>query len=415
MNKVLVVPGAALLVLMGSFAKARAADAPDVPPSPVSLPAVEPGKTAIDVYTIGPAPYLWARWGHTVVCSTEGGGAEGLCYDFGIPEASGFVDMVWGTFRSKPRFIVERVSRSTLVDVITQADRQLEVQRLPLSDEQAKTMAASLERANTAHERYVYSPRNANCSSLVRDLIDESTGGMLRAMTAPVPTLTYREMTEEGLSGHAPELALIALTQGSETDAVPSPFDAQIVPYGLRDGITTQFGVKPVVVVERVVPGLETSPKAGRAVLLALGLGLAAIAIWVEKKKQRFSPLVRKVIGAVLGAIGLLLWAFVLCTKMPEFERTWIPLLLVPTDAAYGFISKKSRLRYTSVRVGLNLVLAALSLFGVLRQPLLVPALLAALPLAAGIIAERFGAKIRGPAPVPVKHVPTRQTSGVFR
>ncbi len=372
---------------------------------------------AIDLYTVGTAPYLWARWGHTVICATEGTG-EGTCYDFAIPEAAGLVDMVWGTWRGQPRFKVERISHTVMHGSIAATERTMEVQRLPLAPADATALAARLEQAYATHFTYVYSPRLANCSSLVRDMIDDASHGALRAARvapAAVAGLTYREITEEGLSGMAPTLALLALVMGSDNDVVAAPYDAGLTPLGLRDLVTVQFGVQPTTILDKNVPPVEVSAAAGRALLVAVGLALAALAVWVQRKKPRRAALVRKSVGIFLGVVGLIPLLFLITTKMPEFQRSWVVLLLVPFDAALGFISPMARRRYGAVRLGMGLALVLLSAAHAIAQPLIAPALLMMLPVAALLATERYGVRIRraflSPATAPGASADTRRAN----
>ena len=82
------------------------------------------------------------------------------------------------------------------------ADRDVWVQPLPLTTDEKRRLLARLEHdVQDAHKRYAYDHLTDNCSTRVRDALDEATGGKLRAMQVPSDGRTYRDLARRGFFG----------------------------------------------------------------------------------------------------------------------------------------------------------------------------------------------------------------------
>ncbi len=101
----------------------------------------------VELYTIGEGPYLYARYGHSLLCVMDAAtvvpGANeksarlakdvvGDCYDFGVPRADVADGMFWHSYRGKPIFITAKIPLQVVLDTFRGQDRTIERQRLPL-------------------------------------------------------------------------------------------------------------------------------------------------------------------------------------------------------------------------------------------------------------------------------------------
>lgn len=346
------------------------------------------------LYTIGQGTPLFERYGHTLLCvrddAAQADQETGACTDYGVANATSAFDLVWGTLRGKPIFVATAVTEQLALEVFRGEGRSIERQRLPLDAARAESLAHTLEEQTRTGWTFAYHPREANCASYPRDLIDGAVLGKLKAEAlahpiTPDPDLaTYRSQFEAGLSGHVFELSVGALISGTPADPVPDGWQTMYQPERLRDGVAQYLGAPAEPVAARVDHPLPTSPSIGRGVLLVLGIALYVLA----RRMQRIRA-ARSVLGLVLGVPALCLDALASISVWPEFSHNWVLLLLWPTDLALPFLRQRTLLIYAKARIGVALLLALAELAGVIRQPILPIALFAALPMIGILLAHR--------------------------
>ena len=108
---------------------------------------------------------------------------EDRCYNYGIAEFQKPLSMAAGFFRGARSFWVGAQSPAMMLAIYTHADRTVWVQPLPLTPEQKQKVIAKLESDDTdEHRYYAYDHFLDNCTTRVRDVIDDATGGALRSM-----------------------------------------------------------------------------------------------------------------------------------------------------------------------------------------------------------------------------------------
>jgi hypothetical protein len=368
----------------------------------------------VELLTVGPGSDDLELYGHSALCVTPDGAADGQCYDFGVADVGEDEEdrLVWDTLRGKPHFVPVAIDRSLLVKAFEDMERSLWVQELPLDERQAAALQASLEASVQGHQPYAYHPYYDNCTTRLRDAIDAAVGGELRrGSDAPADGPTFRALSEQGFSGRLFELTGLALFLGAHADRQPSLWEAMFLPAGLRDAVAGRLGVPPKQLHERREAFVPTSPKAGRVALVALGVLLAALVVYVARKRERGLGRTIGFVGVFLGVLGLAVDVVWLVSLLPELGRNWVALVLVPTDALLAFGSAGLRRRYLAARLGLVALLAIASVTGLVAQPLLAVCALAALPLAASYLMLRRAPAAAG-AKAPTPTAPgTRATS----
>jgi hypothetical protein len=347
------------------------------------------GALHAELVTVGPGSDDLSLYGHSALCvvpeSAPSGAPDGRCYDFGVPGGDKDPDaLVWDTVRGRPRFVPIAVARSVLVATFEDMERSLWVQDLPLDDHQLDELQASLEAAVAAREAYAYHPYYDNCTTRLRDALDKVTSGKLHeGADVPASGPRFRALSEQGFSGRMFELAGLALFLGTRADRQPTAWEAMFLPVGLRDAVATRLGAPPKQIYERREAVIPTSPQAGRVGLIALGALLACVIALRGRKGPRALRIAVGSAGVVLGLLGLTVDVVWLVTRIPEFAGNWVVLVLVPVDALLAFAPPRVWPRYLGVRLGMLVLLAALSATGVLAQPLVAVCVFAALPLGA--------------------------------
>lgn len=384
--------------------------------SPASARADAPTRQ-VELLTIGVGPYLYARYGHSLLCVTEvapagpttgtpGGALKGDCYDFGVPEPAHADSMFWESYRGRAVFITARIPRDVVLATFQGQDRTIERQRLALTAEETTRLSAALEASAARGDAYAYHPATANCATRVRDVLNEAVGDRLRQGAAPTTRATLRELMEEGLAGHPLELAAVELVSGPMNERYPSTWEAQMLPFLLRDAVAERLGSKPEVIYERVEYRLEQSVAAGRVLFLLVGLLLwGAISLAARPRasdpKRRALAVALKGVGLALGLLALAVDLVALTCAYPETHATWVLVALVPTDLALGWLPRlhaRALPVYVRFRVAALAALVVLDVAGVVHQLLLPVVVLAALPMLGALSATRQAAAT-GPTP----------------
>lgn len=376
------------------------------PEQPETPPPPEPPVPIVSVYTMGPGEELFSRFGHAAICVTDEITPQGRCYNYGTTDFSTPLPLTWGFLRGRAQFWVSVVPESRMIDYYRAEDRTLYRQVLRLPPAEARRAVALLHQADVREQTfYRYHHFRDNCTTRIRDLIDLSTAGRLRALSAahpPQPPFTLRQHVLTGFAGATALQALSELVLGRSADAPPSAWASMFLPDVLRAEVRLVYGAVPWVVHARQAGGLAPGPDAalgGRRALAALAVVLALIALIAAARPHGAWPrIARFVIGGVLGLLGLLVWGLALASILPEFRYNEVLFVCWPTDGILPVLWARTRAR--KIYLGyLGLRLATLggvgigSLAGVLIQPLAVPLLLTGLPLLALAVLARLEAR----------------------
>lgn len=348
---------------------------------------------AVDLLTVGEGNELFARYGHSVLCVREGETKTPRCFDYGVPTGKSETAVAWNAVRGIASFVPVDIEEPQVLAYFKDQGRSIDRQRLPLSDEEATKLVALLDRDVQEKKAYAYHPYYANCTTMIRDRIDEATNGKLKPGRSVPVAVRFRELAEEGHTGHAGELLLMAITLGAPNERVPNAWEAMFLPRILEEAVTERFGVAPEHVAERLWTNLPASRAAGRVFLFVIAFALVfAVRLAGWKGRARAG---RAVVGVVLGALGTVTWTAAAFVTWPEVQKNWALAVLLPFDFAIGFLAPRQLAFYAKVRVVTAVVFAALELSGVIAQPMLPVAALVFMPLVA-LLRERH----RAPAPV---------------
>jgi hypothetical protein len=312
------------IVVLGAFLLSLAA--------PRVAGAVTP-PSRVSVMTMGPGEHPFTRFGHNAILLEWDGGSPrpNAVYNFGtfaFDGAQGVADFMAGRFRYW-------LSVSTLESTLRSygaAQRSLSVQELRLTPAERATLAERLaSNAQPEHRFYDYDYYRDNCSTRVRDALDELLGGQLAQSVKGTGRLTFRQHTLR-LLGDAPLIyAGLDLALGAATDQATTRWEELFLPQELRDALahaTRQLDGQqvPLVVGERQLlsssyPLPPSQPPARRAWFGALGLGLGLVFAALGSAARTRPPLRiafglwSALWGAVLGLLGCVFAWFWLFSK----------------------------------------------------------------------------------------------------
>ncbi len=264
-------------------------------PAAAQLPAEGAGVSAdpLTVYlvTMGPGEEVWNRFGHNAIWIHDDRTGEDLVWNWGIFsfDQLGFV----------PRLVRGRMLYAmygyTLQQTLAQYEaegRDVWAQELALTPAQKEELDRFVRRnAQPANRDYIYHYYLDNCSTRVRDALDQVLGGGIERHFAGIRTETTWRWHTRRLVQMAPLVyGGIALVLGQRGDETISAYDEMFLPMRLRAHLSGFFveqpdgSMRPLVAGEiRLVEGTMGLPPGeparkwpGYLVLGLLGAGLLA-------------------------------------------------------------------------------------------------------------------------------------------
>jgi len=356
----------------------------------------------VELVTMGVGALMWERHGHIALCIEYENPRENACYNYGIGDFRHPLQMAWGFFRGDGSFWVGKMNPREMLGIYQYADRTIWVQPLPLTQAQKKQVIDKLEYdILDEHKYYSYDHFWDNCTTRVRDIIDDATDHALSKMVVATDDRTYRDLAREGFYGMRIPSLITDLAMGRVTDRVPSYWERMFLPDYLREAVVTLWKIQPRAMYTRKGPPalkeiefrladpnvsaaeradleahreeLESSPT-GR-VLFALLILLLTAPAWATRLWGRFQ---RAGLAVAIGPavlLGTVLWALAIISPLPYVRWNETCLALMPFDLLLLFLPAAKRKRYAQGRVAMLGLAAGLLLVGVLKQPLW-PALL---------------------------------------
>lgn len=391
----------------------RACDAKGACPEGSEIKKLYDQEPTIELVTMGIGALAWERHGHIALCIRWKNSANDICYNYGIGNFREPLGMAWGFFRGTHSFWAGEQRVEDLIRIYVGANRTMWAQPIPLTADQKQKVIAKLEADTAPLPADVQAPRPGrtpgtnlyyaydhfwdNCTTRVRDILDDATGGALRSLQdTETDGKTFRELARDGFYGMKGFLLITDIAMGRVTDRVPDYWERMFLPQFLREGVEKKWGIKPIILYQRqpdiaVPPGAD--PKAD-----ADGNGLADI----EEDKDRHSGRLvlalvillltaPAVIGRYFGKLpraslafavipyvllGSILWFLAIISPLPYVKWNESLLLLLPLDVLLlGFVASDKRRLYARGRIVMIGLFVLLSLVGIFKQPILEVAL----------------------------------------
>jgi len=273
----------------------------------------------IGVMTMQPGEIFWERFGHDAIVVDDPSRGEPVSYNFGFFDPSE-PDFVSRFIHGRMRYQLVALPMREDLAYYQQVGRGVSLQWLNLTPVQARRLADALAvNALPQNARYGYDYFTDNCSTRVRDALDNALDGRLkRELSARSRGNTYRSEAVR-LASPAPLMWLgFDIGLGPFADVPLARWQEAFVPMRLADSLreATNSDGRPLVGSEQVLlphriapepaefarpwwPWLLSGLAAGLAVLLLgrfvpRGLATTAIAIWA--------------VCTLLGLLMLFIW-----------------------------------------------------------------------------------------------------------
>ena len=334
------VAAAALLVALGVPLEAQGA------PRDASV--------TVDLLTIGQGEWVYEKFGHNALVITDRAAGTSVAYNWGVFDFAqpGFLGRF---FTGDTKYWVAAFDTRASVEFYRSINRTVEVQRLRLSPLQVRALRNLAERnVEEANKYYRYDYFRDNCSTRVRDLIDQVLGGALRRATEHAPgDGSFRTHTQRLVADNIVTYTGLTIAIGRRADSTLSRWDEMFIPMKVRDRVRelqlpgADGRLVPFVEAEQVVfPSTRAperhQPPSWAGVFFAVGAVLAALVLALARAapSRRGPRLALASLGAAwglsAGVVGLVLLLAATVTRHVYWQQNVSLALLPPTGFLFA-------------------------------------------------------------------------------
>jgi hypothetical protein len=349
----------------------------------------------ISLLTMGRGEQIWELFGHSAIWIHDNTTSRDTVFN-------------WGVFNSRqPNFILHflkglmlyQMGGETLDQVLYEYryfNRTVQSQQLDLTTAQKDSLLHLIQiNAQPENIQYRYDYFRDNCSTRPRDLLDQITGGLLRANSMQVSDRTYRWHAMRLMQANKPLVVGVDLGLGEPSDRPATRWDEMFLPKELHDVVATlqvrdsTGAMHPLVARESVLfnagtPAEPAAPPTLGPWLLAIGLIVAGLLAWlgVRGATGARGPRIAAAVAmgfwaTVVGLFGLvlaILWMFTdhIFAHANEnvllFNPLWLVLaVLLPVYFFTGRAARPTRV-LAMFLAGLAVLALAAHLVGLSRQ-----------------------------------------------
>jgi len=294
---------------------------------------VEPEDVQISLVTFGPGDEVWALFAHNAIrvqtVSTD------LLYNFGYFDLAE-PDFYWNYARGIMRYYAVPEDTPAAYDYYARIGRSIREQQLAIAPQQASLLAQQLQQLTMPDSRiYDYDYFFYNCSTRVRDLLDQALGGQLRTALQPLPAdTTLRREALRMVQSDVPVYIGLQLALGRPVDIEINQWQAAFLP----DNLAAQLAVLDGPLLqsdEMIANGPQAASELQPKYLLFAGFGLLTMllillpAVLSGDFWSRLGVRLWLLLSSLAGSVLLLLWC---CTyHQPTFYNENL-LLLLPSN-----------------------------------------------------------------------------------
>jgi hypothetical protein len=253
----------------------------------------------VALVTFGPGPLYWERFGHNAIIIDDPEAGTRIDYNYGVfdfQEKHFLLNFALGHMH----YSLDAETLEDDVETYVAEGRSVTVQILRVTPAQARQLAAFLAwNAQPQNADYRYDYFINNCSTKVRDALNQVLGGALERQLTPRPAPhTYRFDAVRLISpdfwfGLGMDAGL-----GPKADSPLSLWQESFIPMVLSralNAVTVRDAngqTLPLVSDEQLVapgtlPPAPAAPPALRLPFFAVGVGLAALLLWLAQGKSR--------------------------------------------------------------------------------------------------------------------------------
>lgn len=185
--------------------------------------------------TIGPGDAAWEKFGHNMIYIFDESGSVDVTFNWGMFDFEQ-KNFIWNFIRGRLWYWMEGFE-SGIIRAYKADDRTIWLQELNLSPEQCRALLSFCRRNELEDNRYYqYDYFRDNCSTRVRDAIDEAVAGQLRQHATTMPSdRTFRSETLRLTAGSQWLYTSLDFLLGHPTDTPISAWDEMFIPMRMRE------------------------------------------------------------------------------------------------------------------------------------------------------------------------------------
>ena len=280
-------------------------------------PLHEPGRNVtISLLTMGNGENVWELFGHSAIWIHDDVTSRDTVFNWGVFD-----------FR-QPHFIQRYLKGARLYSMGGDSmdrilfeyrywNRTVLSQELDLTAEQKDAILDAIRtNARPENVNYLYDDFLNNCSTRIRDILDNALGGRLHAAADRPSGTTYRWHTLRLMQGSFWTMLGVDVALGRPADRPISVWETMFLPRKVHDYLATvqlesPTGSRPLVRSERVLFQSTRGPEPEAAPMLGVKLGIAGgafaiLVFWLAMAATKQTPWIRGIAATLVG-----LWALI--------------------------------------------------------------------------------------------------------
>ena len=303
-------------------------------PAAASPAAASPGerapRTGIEIFvlTFGPGDHPFSKFGHNAVLVVDHLRGIDRVYNFGTFSANS-PTLLLDFMQGKLMYWVSVSRQASTLTAYARDNRDIEAQRLNLTPSETKALVEAL-RVNALPENrfYQYDYYLDNCSTKVRDVLDQILGGQLQRTKQKPALLSWREHTSRLTASSLWVNLGLNVALAGEVDRPRSRWEEMFLPSVLRDELSqlNKRDGTPLVVEQRSWyrakrPPLPSAPPRWSPWLLLAGVALGASALGLARLGTRHASargallVLAALLGTLAGVLGCIFALFWFATN----------------------------------------------------------------------------------------------------
>ncbi len=361
------------LLLVAMTGSAQPAPAPDSSATAPVAAATAPAPR-IGVVTMQPGEIFFERFGHDALVVLDPRSGQAISYNFGFFDPSE-PDFIGNFVRGRMMYYLVALPLEDDLAQYRDAGRGASIQWLDLPAEQARALADGLaERSKPENARYHYDYFLANCSTMVRDALNQAMGGGLQSQLAGRSRGNTFRSEAVRLASPSPWMWLgFDLGLGPNADQPLSRWEEAFVPMRLADSLreVRNSEGRPLVQAEQeLLPQrLAAEPREQQRrwwPWLLVGLAVAGALLAARRQRRAVAAFALPfwLFCGVAGTLLAYLWGF------SEHQAAWAnrnllllnPLMLLLVPGAWSVLRGRSPGRWFTRLLAAVIVLAVASL-----------------------------------------------------
>ena len=291
---------------------------------------MEPGSNlTVYLVTMGPGDQVWEKFGHNAIWIHDAAAGTDIAYHWGLFDFAD-KDFVPRFIQGRMRYSMGAFDMGQTVEAYRQTNRTVWAQELNLNPAQRQKLADFIAWNLLPENRYYsYDYYRDNCSTRVRDAIDNALGDAIERATKKTPSgTTYRFHTSRLTQDDFPVFTGTMMGLGEPVDRPISTWEEMFLPVRMKERlkdirVQTASGSQPLVLGEQILfqatrPAEESTVNRGMSgyLLASACILVLGIVLWMLPVERGGKTAVValatlwSLIAGIAGTLVAFLWGF---------------------------------------------------------------------------------------------------------